>query len=337
MEGYKILTCAGFGTTGSSVVSDYLAEFENVDARAGDVEFRFLHDYGGVSSLEDSLVHNYQKQSSDGAIHTFLNMVDYQSGNILSKKYEHYFGGKFREFSYQYIDELCDVKWRGYLETAVMPMSPTWRMIYYQLFPRFKKLLNGWKGYIGKYYPLKDVYFASPTEEFFVECTKRYLNRLFSVLDPNHKKEYLYLDQLLPPTNIDRYLRYFDSVKVIVVDRDPRDVYVENAYYWEETFCPFDVDKFITLFKKQRQFIDVEHESRDILRINFEDAVCNYDDFCKKVNEFLGLSELQHQNPRSKFDPSRSIKNTQWWKKYDVPKEDIDKIEKELKEYCYNF
>lgn len=31
----------------------------------------------------------------------------------------------------------------------------------------------------------------------------------------------------MPPTNIRRYENYCDSLKIIVVDRDPRDYYME--------------------------------------------------------------------------------------------------------------
>ncbi|GHU74081.1 hypothetical protein FACS189450_14630 [Spirochaetia bacterium] len=48
MNNYKIVSCASFGGTGSGVVTDYLAEFDNI-YNPGDSEFRFLHDYCGVA------------------------------------------------------------------------------------------------------------------------------------------------------------------------------------------------------------------------------------------------------------------------------------------------
>lgn len=337
MEKYKILTCAGFGNTGSSVVTDYLAEFDSIDVRAGAEEFRFLHDYGGVSMLEDCLVKNYHKQNSDGAIQAFLQMVRYQSGTFFARKYEKYFGGEFEKKSIQFIDELTDAKWNGHLETAIFSISPIWRLLYYQIYPRLIKLMHGWKGYIGKYYPTTDVYYSSPTEDYFIECTKRYLAQLFSVLDPHHEKEYLYLDQLLPPTNIERYFKYFDDIKVIVVDRDPRDVYIETIYYFGDTMYPHSVDQFIKLYRKQRQFIEEEKEDSRILRIKFEDTIFHYDDFCERIKAFVGLDESSHVNPKSKFNPEKSINNTQLWKKYSIPHVYLEIIENELSDYCYDY
>ena len=39
--------------------------------------------------------------------------------------------------------------------------------------------------------------------------------------------EYLVLDQCVSTTNVKRYLNYIRDLKVIIVDRDPRDVYIQ--------------------------------------------------------------------------------------------------------------
>ena len=69
--------------------------------------------------------------------------------------------------------------------------------------------------------------------------------------------------------------------------------------------------------------------------MRFEDLVYNYDEATKKVRDFLHLGD--NPNPKSVFDPALSIANTQVWKRYPEYQEDIKYIEKELKEYLFDF
>lgn len=75
-------------------------------------------------------------------------------------------------------------------------------------------------------------------------------------------------------------------MKAIVVDRDPRDYYLENVVRWGEGWVPKDVNKFVVLYRKQREQINREKDSENVLRIRFEDAIYHYDEFSKRVNHF---------------------------------------------------
>ncbi len=114
---------------------------------------------------------------------------------------------------------------------------------------------------------------------------------IVSLIDPSNKYDYIYFDQLLPPTGINRYFDYFEKMKAIVVDRDPRDYYLENVVRWGEGWVPKDVNKFVVLYRKQREQINREKDSENVLRIRFEDAIYHYDEFSKRVNHFLNLDE----------------------------------------------
>ena len=70
-------------------------------------------------------------------------------------------------------------------------------------------------------------------------------------------------------------------------------------------------------------------------RVEFEDLVYHYDSATKKLRDFLNLGE--NPNPKSIFDPSMSMANTQIWKRYPEFQKDIEYIERELKEYLFDF
>ncbi|MCS2588102.1 hypothetical protein NXX15_12245 [Bacteroides fragilis] len=90
MKEFKIISCASFGSSGSGIVTDYLLEFDNI-YNPGDYEFRFLQDFGGLTTLEDSLLHSHHRLNSDIAIRLFKKIIDYHSGDWTNKRYEKFF------------------------------------------------------------------------------------------------------------------------------------------------------------------------------------------------------------------------------------------------------
>lgn len=335
-QNYKIVSCASFGSSGSGVVTDYLSEFKCI-YNPGDYEFRFLQDYGGITTLEDCLVHSHHRHNSDIAIKLFKKYVDYQSGDIFNRRYERFFGGKFKELSYRFLDEIIDAEWQGYWEEYQVLSPVIVTILKYKIYPRLLRLLSGNKGYIAKYVPRKKMYFANPTPEYFVECVQRYLESLFRVVDTTHRYKYLFFDQLLPSDDINRYFKYFKDLHVIVVDRDPRDYYIENVLRFGEGWVPRDLDKYIIFYKGVRKKLVPALDNPNILRIRFEDTIYHYDEFTKQINVFLNLSSEEHTCPFKHFNPEKSVHNTRLWEKMKVSPTIISRIENELGEYCYPF
>lgn len=337
MKSHKILTCASYGASGSGIVTDYLLEFDNI-FDVGKSEFRFLQDFGGVTTLEDCLTSSRHRLNSDTAIRLFKKYVDYQSGDFINKRYNKVFHGKFKSISYAFIESLVDAKWQGHWEEDQVLASKFVDILYYKLWTRIKKLLDFNRSFIAHYYPSRDMFFSNPSKEKFHKEAKQYLNNLFDVVDPDGKYDYLYFDQLLPPYNQNRYFNYFDNLHVVIVDRDPRDYYIENVMKWKEKYLPHDIDTFIRLFKSMRnQDCKTEVDNPNVLRINMEDTIYHYDEFKNKINAFIGLQESNHLYPQKFFDPKVSIKNTRLWEKRDVDMDIIHKIEDELSDYCYDF
>jgi hypothetical protein len=332
---HKVITCASYGGTGSSVVTDLFKEFDNCFS-AGDYEFRFLQDYDGVSTLENALLNNYHRMNSDIAIRRFKNIVDYHSGNAVFKRYEKFFKGKFKEISYEYIDSLIDISWRGYWEHHAIETNSLNRFFAYKIYPRIKKVFRSKseKGFVMQP-PKKELYFSYPVDRFY-EATKKYTRRLCAVVDPEHKYENLVFDQLVPPYNISRYLNYFDDLKVIVIDRDPRDLFVINETRWKESWIPsHDVDKFIKWYRLLRE--PQKHEQEDpkrILRLQFEDVVLNYEENLSRILTFLEVDSKNHIEKKKYFNPAVSVNNMALYKNYEDQKI-IKQIQNELSEYCF--
>ena len=176
------------------------------------------------------------------------------------------------------------------------------------------------------------------TSEKFYEESHRYIYDIIDVVSKG--KENIILDQFLLPFNLFRVDNYFDDrLKAIVVERDPRDVFIINKYIWQKKqICvpfPLDVNEFCSFYKKMRES-EKECNSNKVLRIRFEDLIYNYDDEVKRITKFLGFTSKDHINKKSRFDPDISIKNTQLFRKKEY-QEESKIIERELEKYLYNF
>lgn len=127
---------------------------------------------------------------------------------------------------------------------------------------------------------------------------------------------------------------------IIVVDRDPRDVFLLNKYYWKNAGCPipysYDVKEFCTHYRKMRE-CEIKNSNDNVLRIHFEDLVYKYDDTLQKIFDFLHIEEEQHILKKTKFSPEKSIKNTQIYNRNSTFKDEADYIKINLSEYLYEF
>lgn len=334
----KFITCASYYGTGSSAITDLLSEYDNIFDFTNE-EFRFLHDPDGISDLEYNLVENFNRHNSGHALKRYKKLVDFCNGKILGPKYQRFFGDNWKKISYKYIDTLTEFKYHAY-----------WLYDFYDrgFFYHFRKRIVNkilkktiWRNQPDRQYnSMKNEFTlcSHPTEEFFLECTRSYINDLFASVCPHDR--IAMVDQLVPSTNITRYLRYFDDIHVFLVDRDPRDVWVLEKYVWKDGVIPHeDVETFCKWFNYTRNHRKYEDVNTDQIHfIQFEDMIFQYDRTVENIEYWLEFDHSKHVRKTQLFDPRKSIMNTQTWIRLpNIPKEEIDYIEKNLNEYLYDF
>lgn len=338
MKKQKIITCTGYGGTGSSAITDLLKEFQNIYSY-GDFEFKFLLNPDGIRDLEYGLIENNERNVTDYRVKHFKKKMDYLYKTKINS-YKKIFGENFKIYTDEYIRKLIKVQWKGYGPKDILEETLIKKVLYYG--ERFiqKKILGIKEGGARFYKNKNPMSYTYLSKEDFYSETKEYLNKLFMTL-LTEEKDYLALDQLVPPNNINKYLDYFYDLKVVVVDRDPRDVYLLNEIFWYESWIPTkDIDTFIKWYKllREHQKTELETENKErILRIKFEDMIFNYEETLNKVLNFLGISKEKHIRKKEFFNPEISIENTRLFKSYLQYQENIKLIEKELGEFCYNF
>lgn len=338
----QIITCTGYGGTGSSAATNIIEEFEQVKSLESGFECTVLHEPDGIRDLENAL-HEGHRLKVDMAVKRFLRLAD-----ILNKQrsYKKYFNGMFLKHSMDYINSLCTARWNGNWHRG----SDTVRyskedLLYYNLAKQV--FLNEYS--YSKYslyepdtwhptYQIRNTsYYAIFDDTFYVK-TQAYLSRLLAEVSIHTDAQNIVIDQFFSAYNIASYLNYVPATKIIIVDRDPRDMYVLNKSSWGEPYIPTDsIDTFIQWYKGIRFSQKKEAVLANVCLIHFEDLIFRYEDSLQKIQQFLHFTNEAHTHKQQYFNPAKSIANTCKFKNYPQWAEDIAKIESELAEYCYDF
>ena len=329
----KIITCASYYGSGSSALTDLVAEYDNVKDLS-DFEFRFLHDLDGVRDLEYHLIENHNRHNSGHALKRFAKLSKFNEGNFMSKRYSQFFAGDdYQKITNEYIKDLTAFSYSGWWFYDLYDKGPRTYYLYQIVNHLFRKITKGKLRILRN----EQIINSHPTEKDFLSITKKYVSNLMRALNKENA-EYLEIDQVVPSSNIKEVMRYFDDeIFVFIVDRDPRDVYLLGKYCWKSSICPTDPELFCQWFAYAREAgSGVPEETSHIKRLQFEDFIYRYDETVKKIEQCTGLNPNLHSKQFSKLNPKRSVVNTRLWEKYPED-QGIKIIEQRLNKYLYDY
>ncbi len=233
------------------------------------------------------------------------------------------------------MNEITSFKYNGYWYTH----EELTHKNYIKLLIRkpFKILLPklNWKKKL-RYNNKMEISYIEP-KQFYVH-SKKFINNVIDEIYSGNKD--LVLDQFLLPFNLPRIKDYFDdNAFVIVVERDPRDVFISNKYVWNvkgnPVPFPMDVNEFCIFYSNMRNSEKIVNNN-NILRIKFEDLIYYYSRELDKIEKFLGFERKNQIYPQKFFNIEISKKNTQLFRNKIYSKE-VAVIEKKLSKYLYEF
>lgn len=336
----QYIIIGGFNSSGSSAVIDLLKEFETVHEY--NCEMRFICDPYGVKELDSSLTERWDLINSAAAMQDFLDMCkkgcrkkSYFPLAGYGMGYCEKINPRFMQITEQYLDRLTEFK---FLETYFHFKSKT---------PYFRYVLDrclyGLEYYThGKLHAanrnIQPLRFAHPSREKFYLETKRYFDELFNVeLLYKQHKNYIVLDQALAPNDADLVEKYFNNGKMIIVDRDPRDMFADlifNGVLMEDKTNTEECGRHFV----KRQIALREHIllNENIMRIYFEDLIYHYEKTRERIMDFLEMASMSPCAQKKFFNPEISKKNVGLWKRiYKDYNHVMDAIAIELKDYLY--
>lgn len=162
------------------------------------------------------------------------------------------------------------------------------------------------------------------------------INNIFSL-----DKDYVLYDQpILTATDIDTWTTVFNSYKLIIVYRDPKDQIADIIKSgklfatYRTPYMTLAVDNLEAIYgrdkkgamrfhidaiKNRLKWIDYLERILDkdrLLLIDFEGFVNNYDDYKSKVEDFIGVTKANHKFKNKFFHPIKSMENIGIYNKY---------------------
>lgn len=342
LNSFKVspVVVSGFGATGSSSVIHFLREqygFIDPKPKGNTFEFRLIKDPGGLMDLRRALKKN-SYWNNYCYIQDFINQTKVNSrlnkSNFLTKllwpselKYQSGFAlgrltnDNFIRLTEKFILELIDVKhkfnwWNHYRNLNF------YQELIQHVQNRFTKSENN--SFLVKIKDLneKDINckFANYLDQIFKFIVEVYLKKYhwFDSKTLSLDKFHLLLDQGVLPEEIDETVKILPSdTKIIVVSRDPRDVYISSMSQNKlARNFPSDVEEFCKIYKSQYQQFN-NQKSQNILHLKFENWIFENKKEIQRIESFLKTKFTKNQKYEGKFfstDWSKSRIGK--WKKY---------------------
>ena len=332
----KIVSVAGYGSTGSSAVVNLLEEFDNCNVMGG--EFRVIQDPDGIEDLCYNLSNSWGWNRSDAYIRRFIKYTNIVGRRISLTQYgEHLnkaFNYNFFKYRDEFLDSIVDTSWKGhwfyhdYHERNFIEV----------IIENIKRSLSWHFGFSREWLrrntKMSKTYFVRSDVKIYEEA-QILLKKLFSEFDTN--SEFLIFDQMILPYHMKKFKLLIPNLRQIVVDRDPRDVYLDARNYNAYPITN-NIDSFISFYQTARSVSPIKNDNEN-LNIKFEDLIYNYERTIEIIRNYLRLNEENHISKFSRFDPNVSIKNTKTWLRESDSKtlSDINIIENKLQKWCYDF
>ncbi len=318
-----LVSVSGYNFTGSGAVFDLLKEYEDVSiVSASEIAFVYLPD--GLIDLDYHVNHSASYLNGDVAIHRFWNLCK-KCG--MPRDYRE----QFLAIAKEYLNEIVSTAWQGFSafdDTRLEGISYVfWRIkrwysiILYHFFKRSPAACS------------RTMYLAYHSENFS-KATEKFLDRVAGFGESKGKNISVF-NQFFSASQPELSMKYAKDAKTIVVERDPRDVFILGKMKRETSCYPYDnVKSYVEYFMACQGNAD-KAESERVLRIQFEDLIYHYDDTVQKIEKFLGIKK--HVRKKQYFKPEVSVNNTQLKERFPQMKEDIAYIEGLLEDDLYCF
>ena len=324
----------GYAATGGSVLRDLLKEFDSVSLFP--IEFRLIKEHRGLFDLKSSLFLAPSPETTDLAIKDFQWLCkNFSRGRSRFTRsghsYDFHTGYEFSKAINDFIDEIVSYTY---------PMS--WHYydfkkseIVYLLHKYIRILFKGIRF-------TQPAYMSTITEDQFIASSRRLLNRIFAAfLSCRHQKSpIIALHNAFSPTStlsLDFGCALFDQFSMIIVDRDPRDIFMDlpKAKYLPSSSSS-RAKAFVDFFLHTRKNSSALYSRANVLSLKFEDFIYRYDHIVESLHSFISPNLGNHLYKYRFFDPNISLRNIGLY--HNAPPSilpDIRYIEKHLQSYIY--
>tara|TARA_B100000925_G_scaffold217246_1_gene166222 strand:+ start:6063 stop:7037 length:975 start_codon:yes stop_codon:yes gene_type:complete len=321
-----IVDVSGYSYSGKGAVVDILRDFPALQVHKKEFEFLLIRATDGLLDLRSHIIDNPSEIRVDMAIKRFINL----SKNLSSKPtslfrplsiftppgqdYSDLFPG-FDEHTINFINNISSHT------SEYWPFPSLYKSNFNSFLEKLFKLSKGDKN--------TKKYFSYISRDEFDNFLNIYLRKvLFSKI--SDKKTKVVTSNMLEVYSPNHFFEAIQPCKLIIVDRDPRGIFISIPGNKNDLENEKKVNEFIEKFKNQRskKFLkNLKHEN--ILTLKFEDIFRDFNSTLEKISMFL-----EEPIPKifDNFSFEKSKLNVDSWKIHRNSKS-IRTIENELAKY----
>lgn len=331
-----IVDLSGYSYSGKSAYYDLLSQSPGINSFGKEVEFDLLRAQGGLLDLYQALCVSWSPIRSSEAIRRFARLICYLGGhgkfNDRLFRYGPHYDSIIKDFTFKserFLQQLILARWHG-----EWPFSAFDEAHWVSILKKYLKKIG--------YKNTQEIYLASATKAEFKALAKQYIKDLFFSDLSGEQGAAVLLNNCFEPVDPLFSMEFFPNSRAIIVDRDPRDIYISasnnriiNGVDVGGAVVGGGVDSFIERFLVFRKNIN-QSSSTKILRTNFENLIINFEDEIDKLNKLLFPLKLEKEGLAVYFDRYQSAKNIRQWslpKNYKYYSE-VKQIEWRLGDYC---
>lgn len=344
------IAVTGYVGTGSSAMIDLLREYEGVKIvpeQRKSYEHEVFYRSGGLFDLCAILGQGTSPVCSDKVINRFIETMTnlYCYDYVWYGGYKNLVGNNYLKMVNEFVDSIS-YRFEGSNSTHHLRTRFSLKKAILQFASHLAYKKQYMKYGVGYVRDDKPSYVSIPTSDELYAACKKLTNSYFDLF-LSEKHESKVFDHLIWPQQVNNYMKCFEdnNFRVIIMKRDPRDVFLLNKYVWYyspvgiRTAVPAlrtDVCDFI---KDWQRTIQPDFKKSNVLQVQFEDLVYHYDETVTRVEKFLDLTPKQHLGKHKYFDPQKSIENTQVFNSKDEWKTETRRIESSLASdlYCFSY
>lgn len=337
----NVVSYCGYAYSGGIVAGLILRELRNVGDAGFYSEFRILREKGGLLDLACAFRSKDTELLDLGLKHFEWLCKKYsKKRRLLSRSGFGYdsdssnrFTASYKEFMESIVTSRYPMNWH-YYDFMGNPLA----VIFYRILNRLASSYRfGRQVAVGTSISMAEFY--RNAEQFLAEVISGLAD------DDISQHEFTLLPKAVNPFTVDHIIeagRFFDTLTLVFVDRDPRDIFAQLLTTGKDRYLPYgaapiqQAEEFIRLFRNQREHkADVAGLS-NVLMLNFEDICLNYKSSCEAIYSLMNLREEDHIRKGEMFSPDASCKNIGIWrqlpKRYDAA---IGLIEESLNGQLY--
>ena len=334
MEGVQkninmIIDVSGYSYSGKGAVLDILRDFPSLNVHKKEFEFLLIRATDGLVDLREALIENPSEIRADMALKRFIKLINTfaakptslsQPSSIFTPPGQNYskIFPNFTENSSKFITKISTTS------EEYWPFPSLYKS-------NIDSLLEKVNKFFFSHNTIKHISYS--TQKDFDRSMNLYLrNVLFSGI--TKEKQKIVTGNMLEVYNPPKFFRAIQPCKLVIVDRDPRAIYISIPGNLDRLNDIVHAQKFIEKFKYQRSNFFLQNLIHDnILIVRFEDIFIDFHAFISKLSVFI---DEPIPSSFSNFSFEKSIKNIEPWKNFKDLRA-IKLIEDELLDFSQNW